>query len=91
LILFSNYGRLVSNRDDLAHWADTVKLLFLTDRFTTDPASFAQYQNYPPAMALLQYLPQFLGRLFGAGFCEWLLYVSFEARSSFCSCRRLPG
>lgn len=79
LVLFSNYGRLVSNRDDLAHWADTVKILFLTDRLATSPASFAQYQSYPPAMSLLQYLPQFIGRLFGGGFSEWLLYVAFES------------
>ncbi len=78
-VLFSNYGRLVSNRDDLAHWADTVKILFLTDRLATDPSAFAQYQSYPPAMSLLQYLPQFIGRLFGGGFSEWLLYVAFES------------
>ncbi len=79
LVLYSNYGRLVSNRDDLAHWADTVKILFLTDRLATIPSSLAQYQSYPPAMSLLQYLPQFIGRLFGAGFSEWLLYVAFES------------
>lgn len=79
LVLYSNYGRLVSNRDDLAHWADTVKILFLTDRLATIPSSLAQYQSYPPAMSLLQYLPQFIGRLFGGGFTEWLLYVAFES------------
>ncbi len=79
LVLYSNYGRLVSNRDDLAHWADTVKILFLTDRLATIPASLAQYQSYPPAMSLLQYLPQFISRLFGGGFSEWLLYVAFES------------
>lgn len=79
LVLYSNYGRFVSNRDDLAHWADTVKILFLTDRFATVPTSFAQYQSYPPAMSLLQYLPQFIGRLIGGDFSEWLLYVVFES------------
>lgn len=79
LVLYSNYGRLVSNRDDLAHWADTAKILFLTDRFATIPASFANYQSYPPAMSLLQYLPQFIGRLIGNNFSEWLLYVVFES------------
>ena len=79
LVLYSNYGRLVSNRDDLAHWADTVRVLFLTDRLATVPTSFAQYQSYPPAMSLLQYLPQFIGRLIGGDFSEWLLYVVFES------------
>jgi hypothetical protein len=78
-VLYSNYGRLVSNRDDLAHWADTVKILFQADRLATAPALSAQYQSYPPAMSLLQYLPQFIGRLFGGGFSEWLLYVAFES------------
>jgi len=78
-LLYSNYGRLVSNRDDLAHWADTVKILFFADRLATAPSLFAQYQSYPPAMSLLQYLPQFIGRLFRGGFSEWQLYVAFES------------
>ena len=55
LAAVSDFGRLAANRDDLAHWADTVKIMWQTDAFADVPASHAQYQTYPPGMALIQY------------------------------------
>ncbi|MEN6417451.1 MAG: hypothetical protein ABFC73_00875 [Clostridiaceae bacterium] len=78
IILFANHGRLVSNRDDFSHWANTVKRMALLDRFATSPESYAQFPNYPPAMSLVQYYLQSVSKMLGNGFSEWLLYVAFE-------------
>lgn len=78
VILFANHGRLVSNRDDFTHWANTVKRMTLLDRFATSADSYAQFPNYPPAMSLVQYYLQSVYKAFGNGFSEWLLYVVFE-------------
>ena len=78
VILFANHGRLVSNRDDFSHWANTVKRMSLLDRFATSPDSCAQFPNYPPAMSLVQYYLQSVNKAMGNGFSEWLLFVAFE-------------
>lgn len=78
VILYANHGRLVSNRDDFTHWANTVKWMSLLDRFATGTDSYAQFPNYPPAMSLIQYYLQSIHKALGNGFSEWLLYIPFE-------------
>ena len=61
-ILYVDYGRVADSWDDFSHWADTVKLMFAHDALPT-AAMGAQFPSYPPAMALLQYFVQRLGRV----------------------------
>lgn len=78
LLLFINYGRLVSGFDEFTHWADCVKSMIFLDDFITNPASDAWYPSYPPGMALLQYFFEKLYIITGGSFSEWLLYYAYQ-------------
>ncbi len=80
LFLFAcvfNYGRKVSSWDDLTHWGDVVRQMSLLHKFGASREATVMFPNYPPAMALVQYLVQMLnGWTTGEAFSEWLLFAT---------------
>jgi hypothetical protein len=78
VILFCNYGRVVSIYDDLDHWALCVKELIRLNGLSPDTADYAP--AYPPAMALLQYFAVRTNQvLYGNNeFPEWWLFVTYQ-------------
>lgn len=77
LILF-NRGRLLLAWDDYTHWGDVVKVMITMDVMSTSPLSSSLFQEYPPALALFEYLLQKLIVLFGGKFTEWPLFFSYQ-------------
>lgn len=77
LILF-NRGRLLLAWDDFSHWGDVVKVMTTMDVMSTSPLSNSLFKEYPPALALFQYLLQKLILLCGGEFTEWPLFLSYQ-------------
>lgn len=77
LILF-NRGRLLLAWDDFSHWGDVVKVMTTMDVMSTSPLSNSLFKEYPPALALFQYLLQKLILLCGGEFTEWPLFFSYQ-------------
>lgn len=64
--------------DEFSHWAYTVKTMTILNDFDTNPLAYSWFPNYPPAMALFQYLLQKINLLFNGKefFSEWRLYLA---------------
>lgn len=77
LIVF-NYGRLLLAWDDHSHWGDVVKVMTTMDVMSTSPLSLSLFKEYPPGLALFEYLLQKLIVLFGGKFTEWPLFFSYQ-------------
>ena len=79
-LVFFNKGRLMHCWDDFSHWGDVVKVMTTIDVMSTSPQSMSLYPEYPPAMALLQYLFQKLHLILvpGAEFTEWPLFFVYQ-------------
>ena len=72
IIIWANYGRLISLWDEFSHWGLTVKNMFEFDKFSNIAKSTALFKDYPPATSLFQY---FTLKLFN-NFNESSIYVS---------------
>lgn len=77
LIVF-NYGRLILAWDDHSHWGDVVKVMTTMDVMSTSPLSLSLFKEYPPGLALFEYLLQKLILLFGGEFTEWPMFLSYQ-------------
>lgn len=77
LIVF-NRGRLILAWDDYSHWGDVVKVMTTMDVMSTSPLSLSLFQEYPPALALFEYLLQKLIVLCGGEFTEWPMFLSYQ-------------
>ena len=79
-LYFLHRGRLASSFDELSHWADVVKGMTQTGVLNTDPLANADFQSYPPGIALFQYFAQKLALLCAptSGFQDWRLYHAFH-------------
>ena len=73
LIAFSFYGRVPYIYDEFSHWADTVKVLYTINDFSTNPLANSIFATYPPAMSVFQY---FILTVRGE-YVEWLLNFSY--------------
>lgn len=80
LLTLWNHGKVASNWDEFSHWVDIVKAVTYIGDFGTNPAAESAFQNYPPAMMLLQYGLQKVCMLVkpGFGFSEWRVYFAFQ-------------
>lgn len=77
LIVF-NYGRLILAWDDHSHWGDVVKVMTTMDVMSTSPLSLSLFKEYPPGLALFEYLLQKLIVLCGGEFTEWPMFLSYQ-------------
>lgn len=80
VLSYANYGRMAVQYDEFSHWADIVKVMTLLDDYGTNPASNSMFPQYPPGMAIFQYLFQVVGKTLISPdfFNEGLLYFAFQ-------------
>lgn len=80
IICCLDYGMMAHEWDEFSHWADVVKAMFSLDDLATNPLSMSMFKDYPPGMALLQYLFQEENVLFRGMkvFDEWRLYAVYH-------------
>lgn len=55
--------------DHYSHWALTVKNMFCTNQLSVHPWSVTEYKEYPPAVAVFQYLINVLGNAYSEENC----------------------
>lgn len=95
ILCFCNYGRRVQFADDLNHWAAVVKVMCEQGLLSSSAAANLSHASYPPAMAMLQYIPERLMHLLdgSAIFSEQYLYLAYQAAVAtipFCLVAKLP-
>ena len=80
LLIFFNYGKLFSCWDEFSHWGDCVKAMTIYDDLNVNPILNGFFQDYPPAMSLLQYYVEKLSFILSDKniFVEWYLYFAYQ-------------
>ena len=78
VLSFCNSGKLAYEWDEFSHWIDSVKVMWSTDDFITNPTSHSAFQSYPPIMSLFQYFCQkLIGFLnLGTAFVEGKVFLA---------------
>lgn len=80
VVSYLNVGMQPHWTDDFSHWADVVKAMFYIDDLATNPDSQSLFRDYPPGMALIQFLFIEEKSLFRGinYFPEWRLFAAYH-------------
>ena len=79
VVSYLDKGMYAHSWDEFSHWADVVKAMFLIDDFATNPLAQSLYKDYPPGMALIQYLFMQENSIFhGKLYVEWRLFAAYH-------------
>ena len=74
-----DYGLRLAGWDEFSHWGDVVKVMLTVNKLGTHPLANSMFPDYPPAMALFQYIFQ---RIYlwqnGGSMAEWLLFFAYQ-------------